>query len=92
MRGDEIAMTAEDSTQQERATGAYVLIIDTLPSNEQAWQALRKALRLSRADETWLRERVPGVVRKGARLDLTPMRDRVLATGQRARVVERSEP
>lgn len=85
-------MTAEDSIQQERAMGAYVLVIDTPPSNEPEWQALRKALRLSRADDAWLRERVPGVVRKGARLDLTPVRDRVLATGQRARVVERSDP
>jgi hypothetical protein len=92
MRGDEIAMTADDSTQQERATGACVLIIDALASNESAWQALGKPLRFSRADETWLRESVPGVVRKGVRLDLTPMRDRVLATGQCARGVERSEP
>lgn len=85
-------MSTENSIQHERAMGAFVLVIESLPMNESEWRALRQALRLSRADEVWLRERVPGAVRKGARLDLVPVRDRVLETGQRAPVVERSEP
>ena len=47
------------------------------------------ALRLSRAGDGWLRARVAGVVRKGARGDLESLRGRVLAAGQCARVMGR---
>jgi hypothetical protein len=82
-------MTEADTAQLERATAAYALVIESLPQSESEWEELRKALRLSRADAPWLRERVPGVVRKGARIDLLPVRDRVLEAGHRASVVER---
>lgn len=85
-------MPDESDIQVERATGAYVLLIEVRPANELAWRALRRALRLSRADDQWLRERVPGVVRKGACVDLLPVRDRVSAAGQFGCVVKSSKP
>ena len=79
-------MTDLDATQIERATGAFVLVIESQPATELEWRALRQALRLSRADDQWLRSRVPGVVRKGAREDLLPLLDRVLECGHRASI------
>ena len=81
-----------DDAQLERARAAFWLVIETAPETEAAWKALRRALRLSRADDEWLRAHVPGVVRKGARVDLLPVRDRVQEAGQSASVVERSDP
>ena len=43
-------MTTTDSTQQERAIHAFVLVIESTPMNESGWRALRHGLRLSRAD------------------------------------------
>lgn len=80
-------MDSASDVQRERASGAYELVIDEIDDDPDAWLSLRKALRLSRADAAWLRERVPGTVRKGAREDLEPIAERVRAAGHPARVV-----
>ena len=43
---------------------------------------MRRALRLSRADDTWLRERLPGVVRRGAKVDLAPTLEAAATAGE----------
>lgn len=78
-----------DERQRERALGSYELRIDTRPDGDAAWKSLRRALRLSRADDAWLRARVPGVVRRGARVDLLPYLERVHAAGHAAELVPR---
>jgi hypothetical protein len=64
------AETPEARDQRERALGAWSLWVDRRPESPAEWRALRRALRFSRADEAWLRERIPGPVRRGARVDL----------------------
>lgn len=84
-------MNDQDPNQIERATAAFCLKIESCPKDESAWRKLRRALRLSRADDPWLREHIPGVVRKGARVDLLSLQERVTEAGQRASIVERSD-
>ncbi len=64
-----------DRDQHERSRGAFVLRVESVPTTAAGWQSLRRALRFSRADEPQLREAVPGVVRRGARVDLLPLLD-----------------
>lgn len=78
-----------DAHQRERARGRYELRIERRPQDEAGWKSLRRALRLSRADDAWLRERVPGVVRRGARVDLLPYLERVRAAGHAAELAAR---
>ena len=80
-------MSQFSKTQWERANGAFALLVESVPGDEASWKALRRALRLSRADDEWLRERVPGVVRRGAREDLEDVAARVRDAGYLARVV-----
>ncbi len=82
-------MDESSRAQWERAHGSFTLVVESLPGDEASWKILRKALRLSRADDAWLRERVPGVVRRGAREDLQTVAERVRAAGYQASVVER---
>jgi len=76
-------------SQLERARGSFELRIDVAPTSEAGWRSLRRALLFSRADDAWLRARVPGVVRTGAEADLVIVLARVEAAGHRARVVAR---
>ena len=78
-----------EQAQRQRAEGRYALVVESRPADEAAWRALRRALRLSRADDAWLRARVPGEVRRGAEVDLLEVLARVRATGERAVLVER---
>ena len=78
--------------QWERARGAFGLVVEAAPADAAAWKRLRLALRMSRADESWFRERVPGVVRRGARQDLEPLAERARAAGFAVRVVELQAP
>ena len=73
--------------QLERALGAFELRIDAAPTSEAGWRSLRRALRFSRADDAWLRARVPGRVRTGAEADLAGVLDRVREAGHSGRVV-----
>ena len=75
--------------QLERATGAFELRIDAAPASEAEWKSLRRVLRFSRADDAWLRERVPGPVRRGAEGDLRLVLERLEAAGHRGRVIRR---
>ncbi|MGH0038374.1 MAG: hypothetical protein ACQGVK_25350 [Myxococcota bacterium] len=76
--------TPDARAQRERAAGAWALWIEQRPGSEAEWSALRRALRFSRADEAWLRARVPGAVRRGARLDLEAAVEALRALGFRA--------
>jgi len=79
--------------QRERAEGAFEIHIDVAPADDAAFHRLRTALRLSRADIPWLKERVPGVVRRGARVDLLPVLGRIREVGHQASLRRRgSEP
>ena len=78
--------------QAERANRSFELRIDRAPTTAAKWRSLRRALRFSRADDAWLRERVPGTVRTGAEADLVRVLTRVEAAGHRGRVVRRAEP
>jgi hypothetical protein len=80
-----------DESQTERALASFELLIETRPATDGDWQALRRALGFSRADEAWLNDRVPGVVRRGARADLQRVLARVEAAGFTGRVAARSE-
>lgn len=83
-------MSDPENAQQERATGAFALVVDSVPADEAAWKALRRALRFSRADNEWLKRNVPGEVRRGAKGDLTLLADAVHEAGFEARVVVRA--
>ena len=84
-------MNEEEKAQQERATGAFVLVVEAAPADERSWKALRHALRLSRADVPWLKECVPGVVRRGAQSDLENVASRARVGGFQVRVVKKSD-
>lgn len=77
-------------SQSERARRSFELRIDVAPTTERGWRSLRRALRFSRADDAWLRERVPGAVRTGAEADLLEVLARVHEAGHRGRVVRRA--
>lgn len=83
-----------EAAQRERSEGAFELHIDVAPADEAGFHLLRRALRLPRSDVLWLKERVPGVVRRGARVDLLAVLDRVRETGHHATLRRRatSEP
>lgn len=74
------------SSQRERAAGAFALVIEEVPTSAAAWKRLRRALGFSRADEPWLRARIPGIVRRGARVDLVQVLERVREAGHSARL------
>ncbi len=78
-----------EAIQRERAVGAYALLIDVAPESEADWKKLRRTLRLPRADAEWLRTRVPGAIRHGARVDLQAPLEALLAAGFAARIAPR---
>lgn len=67
--------------QRERATGAWCLWIDGRPTDRAGWRTLRRTLRFSRADQAWLEDRIPGPVRRGARVDLEPLLESLRKAG-----------
>ena len=73
----------------ERASGRFQIRIDAVPVDDAALHRLRRALRLSRADLPWLKSRLPGVVRRGAKVDLLPILDRIHEAGHAARLERR---
>jgi hypothetical protein len=79
------------SEQLERARGAFELQIVVAPRNEAEFHTLRRALRMSRADIPWLREHTPGVVRRGAEVDLRLVLQRVKDAGHSAVLQPRDE-
>jgi hypothetical protein len=80
---------SHDSDQRERALGSWALVVEEDPSQPQRLEAVRRALRLKRFEATALAARLPGTVRRGARVDLAPLLDRLQAAGLRAELVRR---
>jgi hypothetical protein len=79
-----------EQAQRERASGAFALVVDSTPADEASWKALRRALGFSRADGWWLRDRIPGVVRRGVQADLEVVAARVRDAGFLARVMPKA--
>jgi hypothetical protein len=75
--------------QRERAEGRFEIHIEERPGDGE-WRLLRRAMRLSRADVEWLKQRVPGVVRRGAEVDLAPVVERINEAGIRASLRRRT--
>ncbi len=78
----------EARDQHERAHGTWALVVreggDAPPAT---LRALCSVLRIKRFEVDGFRERLPGIVRRGARVDLVPLRDALLAAGVRVDLV-----
>ncbi len=77
--------------QLERARGAFEIHVESSIESEKDFHRLRRALRLSRADIPWLRAHVPGVVRRGASVDLIPVLERIREAGHTAQIRRRGD-
>jgi len=62
-----------DDAQRERATQAWALVVTTVP-DPAGLEALRRILRSKRFERAALLASLPGTVRRGARVDLEPIR------------------
>jgi len=82
---------AEDSArdQRERALQSWELFIGECPDNKRL-EKLRRIVRVKRFELDSLRQRLPGVVRRGARVDLEPLAEQVRALGIACELRERS--
>lgn len=84
--------SVSSEAQRERALGAWELVISEGPElDDERWLRIRKALRFKEADLAPLRGRLPGPVRRGARVDLelplARLRERGIAAELRRREV-----
>jgi len=79
----------QDSDQRERAQGSWELVVQVDPGDESALENLRRALRFPRSDREVLRAKLPGAVRRGARVDLVPLCEKLRARGLCAEVRRR---
>jgi phosphoglycolate phosphatase len=77
------------SDQFERAHGSWELVVELDGEDEQAVEGLRRALRFSRSDRSMLRAMLPGAVRRGARVDLLPMLEKLRERGLDAKIRRR---
>jgi len=82
-----LSSRAED--QSERAQGAWHLRVLEPADDPDVLERVRRALRLKRREGEILARQLPGAVRRGARTDLLPLLDRLLAAGLRAELVRR---
>ena len=64
--------TTPRSDQEERARQAWELVVNE-PASESVMGALREVLRVKRSERAALEARLPGWVRRGARVDLEPL-------------------
>lgn len=69
-----------DDPQWERARQSWELFVDVSPLATSYRQLLR-ILRVKRTERADLRARLPGVVRRGARVDLLPLLESLRAAG-----------
>lgn len=81
----------EREAQRERARGSWALWVLEEPSPERL-EAVRRALRYKRFEREALARRLPGVLRRGARVDLEPLRDALRAAGLRAELRRSDAP
>lgn len=69
-----------DAEQRERALQAWELVVEETP-DAAGLEVLRRILRSKRFEKARLADSLPGVVRRGARVDLEPIRDALEAAG-----------
>lgn len=74
---------AEREAQRERARGTWALWVLEAPG-APGLERLRRLLRYKRFERDALARRLPGVVRRGARVDLEPVCAALRAAGLRA--------
>ena len=82
---------AEREAQLERAQQRWELII-TVPASESVVAAARRVLRIKRFEIQSLSARLPGVVRRGARIDLEPLRAALEEAGVPVELRRRADP
>jgi hypothetical protein len=74
--------------QRERAEKTWELVVHDAPSRE-VLAALRRVLRVKRSDLERVSGALPGVVRRGARVDLADLEARLRASGVRCELRRR---
>jgi len=77
-----------DDTQRERARQAWELVVNDGPSRAVI-AALRRVLRVKRSDLERVSAALPGVVRRGARVDLEDLEARLREAGVRCELRRR---
>jgi len=80
---------SHESDQRERALGTWILVVEEDPAQPERLEVVRKALRLKRFEAQALAARLPGVVRRGARVDLAPVLSRLQEAGVQAQLIRR---
>jgi hypothetical protein len=83
--------SAAREAQLERAQGAWELRIHESGDDPRRFLVLRRLLRMKSFEADALRARLPGAVRRGARVDLQPLLDRLTQAGIAA-TLERRAP
>ena len=71
---------ADDEAQLERARQSFELVIHD-PPDERVAKALRRVLRVKRFEMAAVLARLPGPVRRGARIDLEPLAEELCRRG-----------
>ena len=74
--------------QRERAEQAWVLVVHDAPSRA-VLAALRRVLRVKRSELERVSRALPGVVRRGARVDLEDLAARLRDAGMRCELRRR---
>jgi hypothetical protein len=81
---------AAAQAQRERAQQAWELVVHDAPE-ANVLAALRKVLRVKRSELPALAGSLPGIVRRGARVDLTPYEAALTEAGVRCSVRRRED-
>jgi len=71
-----------DQAQHERAHKTWSLVVDE-PASPSVRRALRRILRVKRSELPAVAAALPGVVRRGARVDLAPLEAALREAGVR---------
>jgi len=79
-----------DAAQRERATKAWELVVEVRPDTA-GLERLRRILRAKRFERAELAAALPGVVRRGARIDLEPVRAALAEAGIACALRRRSD-
>lgn len=79
----------EDRAQHERAHKTWALVVDE-PASPDLIRALRRILRVKRSELPAVTAALPGVVRRGAQIDLAPLEAALVEAGVRCEL-RRSE-
>jgi hypothetical protein len=91
MRSNSKEPEASGDIQRERAVGAWELIVDLRPDCTEDVERLRRTLGFSRSDCEALSAALPGCVRRGARVDLEELLEKLLSEGFESRLQRRGE-